>query len=253
MVRLMPAAYRRLRLDKAGRAGPGSRAFVGAYWLYKRWIEDPHAGLAKAHPEFFTGGDIIDVGANIGYTTSIFAKAIDPSCRVYSFEPEVQNFQHLAAVARRRGNVTAIRSAVGDHNGTCALRVNPHHPGDHQVVVGTSNDSENPAMVEVPLTSLDSFVAKQAPDRRVAFIKIDVQGHEAAVCRGMESLIRSQPAVRDSFEYSGSASDDVLGFFRDRGFKMSVVRRNGMLVDLTPEALNAAVAQRGYCDILAQR
>jgi FkbM family methyltransferase len=248
-VRLVPAAYRRLRLDRVGHSGPGADMFAGAYWLYKRWIEDPHAGLVRRHGELFLGGDIIDVGANIGYTTSLFARAVEPSGRVYSFEPEAHNFERLSKVAQKHRSVHAVRSAVGDHDGTCLLKVNPQHPGDHQVV-----DVEGGAdTVAVPMVSLDSFVSSQAAGRHVAFIKIDVQGHEAAVCRGMEGLLAANPDVKVSFEYSGSSSDEVVEFFAERGFSMAVVRRNGSLVDLAGNSLADAMAHRGYCDILAQR
>ena len=250
-VRLVPAAYRRLHLEKVTASRGGSAAFARAYWLYKRWIEDPHAGLVRAHPHLFRGGDVIDVGANIGYTTSLFARAVDPGNQVHSFEPEVQNFARLSAVARKHGCVRPVRSAVGDHDGLCVLKVNPHHPGDHQVVAGSAPGSAD--TVEVPLVTLDSYMAAEAQDRPVAFIKIDVQGHEEAVCRGMAGLLDANPGVAVSFEYSGASSDPVVAFFSSRGFGLSVVRRNGTLVALSPDSLAAATANRGYCDILAQR
>ena len=43
---------------------------------YKRLVEDPFAALVRARPELFTGGEIIDVGANVGYTAQVFARAL---------------------------------------------------------------------------------------------------------------------------------------------------------------------------------
>ena len=150
---------------------------------------------------------------------------------------------------RRMPSSGAVWSAVGDRDGVCSLKINPHHPGDHQVVDGRGGEGT----VEVPMVSLDSYLSWNGADRRVAFIKIDVQGHEAAVCRGMENLLASQPSISVSFEYSGHSSDDVVQFFAARDFKMSIVKRNGFLVELSPAALSDAVAKRGYCDILAQK
>ena len=220
-VRLAPAAYRRLRLEKVAASRGGSAVFARAYWLYKRWIEDPHAGLVRAHPHLLRGGDVLDVGANIGYTTSLFARAVEPGRQVISFEPEEQNFARLSAVARKHDCVRPVRSAVGDHDGVCALKVNRHHPGDHQVVGGDSRGADD--TVEVPMVTLDSYLSADGRDRPVAFIKIDVQGHEEAVCRGMGRLLDANPAVAVSFEYSGASSDPVIDFFSSRGFRLSVV------------------------------
>ena len=48
------------------------------YLLYKRYLEDPFAALAKIRPSLFRGGDILDTGANIAYTASLFARAGGP-------------------------------------------------------------------------------------------------------------------------------------------------------------------------------
>lgn len=51
------------------------RGFLFSYFLYKRWYEDPFWALTKRSPELFFGGDILDIGANIGYTACVFAGA----------------------------------------------------------------------------------------------------------------------------------------------------------------------------------
>jgi len=61
------------------------RLFLFLYFLYKRWYEDPFWALAKRSPELFANGDILDIGANIGYTASVFAAAATAPGRVYAF------------------------------------------------------------------------------------------------------------------------------------------------------------------------
>src|SRR2546430_16632021 len=81
----------------------GDALFSRAYFAYKR-REDPHARLIRAHPELFRGGNVIDVGANIGYTAVLFARAIDDPFKVFALEPEQENFQRLERkLARYQG------------------------------------------------------------------------------------------------------------------------------------------------------
>jgi FkbM family methyltransferase len=234
-------AYRRLRVDRWSRTSIGERAFLGAFFAYKKWLEDPHAAFVRRHPEVLAGGHVLDVGANVGYTATVFARAVSPGFRVFAFEPEPLNFSRLERVIARRGLrniVTPVRTAIGDVDGTAALWRNPEHPGDHRI----STDGD----LVVPIARLDTFAEMLAP---VKFVKIDVQGHEFAVSRGMTRLIQRDPGLEVSFEYTGS---EVLSqFYAKRGFGLYVFGRDGALMPFSKA--NDMVRARGYCDVFATR
>src|SRR5271155_2052769 len=78
------------------------RVFLFSYFLYKRWYEDPFWALAKRSPELFTCGDILDIGANIGYTACVFAAAAKPPAKIYAFEPDLASFATLEEIVRRK-------------------------------------------------------------------------------------------------------------------------------------------------------
>jgi len=61
------------------------RAFVSSYFIYKQHYEDPFMELVRRIPGIFRNGDILDIGANIGYTAWVFAGALRPGARVYAF------------------------------------------------------------------------------------------------------------------------------------------------------------------------
>ena len=84
--------YRQVRRTGLLSIPPARRAYERVYAQYKRHVEDPFYNLTRRHPEFFTGGHIIDVGANIGYTAGVFATVIQPGFRVWAFEPSSENF-----------------------------------------------------------------------------------------------------------------------------------------------------------------
>src|SRR5437588_7113475 len=157
----------------------GRWLFVSSYNAYKRYIEDPFHGLIEKHPELFRKGHILDVGANIGYTSTLFARAIDPAYRVYAFEPEESNYSYLTRCAARRehgGRIIPVRSAVGSTDGTVSLWRNERHHGDHRILTGKLEETTAPSeAVSVPITTIDTFVRKYGRPCPISFIKIDVQ------------------------------------------------------------------------------
>jgi FkbM family methyltransferase len=117
--------------------GLGRRAFAASYFLYKRYLEDPFHDLVQRHGGLFRGGNILDIGANIGYTATVFSRAVDPEYKVYAFEPEHFNYDLLERSVRARKTlrrIVPIRSAVGDRDGTIELWENEHHHADHRIL-----------------------------------------------------------------------------------------------------------------------
>jgi FkbM family methyltransferase len=202
--------------------------FARAYFAYKRWIEDPFHDLCARRPELFRGGHVIDVGANIGYTATVFARAVEPGWNVYAFEPEAGNFALMERVLRRHhvaDRVIAVRAAAGAADGASSLTINPDHHGDHRIGPG----------VPVAMRSVDSFTDGLAR-REIAFVKIDVQGYELEVVRGMTRVLDANPKIAVAFEHARGASDEILRFFEQRGFAIEEIAR-----------------RRDYADLLARR
>ncbi len=241
------------------------RVFLPAYFAYKRHLEDPFAALVANRPDLFRGGDIFDIGANVGYTTTLFAAAADPGARVVAFEPDETNFAVLTDLLQRRGlapRVEAVRSAVGAAPGRVPFWRNEAHQGDHRVFSAhlARTGREARTVTEVPLTSLDAFRAAQAAPGPVAFIKIDVQGYEPAVCEGMTASLAAHPAAVIAVEFSPADLHDqghdpgvLPAFFRDRGYRAHPLRRRGPLRPVAEADLPALAAAHGYVDLLFSR
>ena len=240
----------------------GRKLFTASYFLYKRYLEDPFAALARHRPGLFRGGDILDIGANIGYTASLFAQAADDDAMVYAFEPEPFNFRLLQCSVRDRGlqrKVIPVHSAVGERDGEIALWINAHHHADHRIATDNlraNNLSANDGYVTVPITSIDEFLARRGATRSICLIKIDVQGYELAVCRGMAATIAHHPHAVVAIEYMPEAMDDLgydapalLDWFREQEFRMYSLGRNGELT----EGLSDELATKGYVDLIFSR
>jgi FkbM family methyltransferase len=236
----------------------GRALFTYSYGVYKRYLEDPFYPLACRRPALFRHGHVLDIGANIGYTSSVFARAIDPEFRVYAFEPEPFNFsllQRSAASRRLRGRVVPVRCAVGAENGTVTLLRNDDHHGDHRVLTTalgeTSRSQTN--VIQVPLVSIDSFVQQTIDGQSVSFIKIDVQGYELPVCSGLTRTMAQNPNAVIALEYApntleelGFAPDDLLAWIRKTGYAIYSLDKSGRLT----KGLPSKDTKTEYADLL---
>lgn len=240
-------------------------AFRSAYFIYKRLIEDPFFALTERHPEIFKNGHVLDIGANIGYTACTFARAISPGFKVFAFEPELHTYNLLIKSiqhARMNEKVCSIRSAVGESEGTIELWRNRSHNGDHRTVTDELKQllpDHNDEIQSVPITSIDGFIESNN-SIPIAFVKMDVQGYELPVCRGMEKMLVDNPSVVVAFEYSpnetrqlGFDEAELPDFFQSRGFQLSIIEHSGKLVPVNQADLKNHLGKRGYLDVLASR
>ena len=241
------------------------KIFVSSYFLYKRLLEDSFAAVVKKYPELFAGGHILDVGANLGYTAKVFARALSPGCKVFAFEPEKENFESLAQLAATRALrnlVVPYQLAVGEANGSIELWHNHAHHADHRVMTPGLKERlhANADTYTVPLVSLDNWRRAHCEGQSISFIKIDVQGYELCVCRGMAQILEECPLASVAIEYSplafeemGFPADAVIEFFTSRGIALYVVQANGRLKAFDASAIAADLRSRGYVDLIATR
>ena len=237
----------------------GRKTFSTSYFLYKRYLEDPYRELVDRHPEFFRSGNILDIGANIGYTASVFARAISPGYKVYAFEPERFNYgllEHTARTRRAADRIVPIRSAVGDRDGTIDLWENEHHHGDHRILTDQFRLNVSSGAVAVPITRLDTFLAKQHAEFAVRFVKVDVQGYELPVCLGMERTLTLNPRAILALEYSPSAMRELgfqpevlINWLIKRDYRVSTLEKNGRL----RPGIRDFSDGYSYCDLLFSR
>ena len=176
----VPVGTRRMRIDLRDRV-IAKRLYLGVPW------EQDLQRLLEAMD--LRGGVCLDVGANIGIHSLLMSGLVGPEGRVFAFEPEPRNFALLQENLALNGltNVTAIAAAVGDAVGTCRLALNPHNFGDHSVASGPGGPGR-----EVPLTTVDVALGS-VPAGAVRFVKVDVQGYEQHVLRGMRKTLGQNP------------------------------------------------------------
>lgn len=128
------------------------------------------------------GIKFIDVGANLGYYTLFVANLIGDKGRVFAFEPDPYNFSLLLKSIKSNGfnNIECFNKAVAEKNGKLNLSLSLDLLGDHNAIT----DSER-EVIKVDKVTLDSILQKE----KIDLIKIDVQGTEELVLKGMRKIV----------------------------------------------------------------
>lgn len=228
--------------------------FIRTYFLYKKFFEDDLAKLSDINPKLFKNGHIIDIGANIGYTSCVLARMKDKNKNLYSFEPEKWNFSILSSLTSALHNVEIFQEAVGESERKVQLLVNDAHHADHRV---TSEKNTNGVMVD--MVSVDSFLKKKnITTEPIAFVKIDVQGYEMKVCEGMRQTLDQNPFVSVFIEVMApdktqpdtlTSAKDIFSFFSEKNFKAYVFQKK-TFTQVKKEDISFENFKKGYADVL---
>ena len=140
----------------------------------------------------------LDVGANIGLYTALALPRIGSTGRVVALEPDSESFEYLrkTAIANHADNVICIRKAAADYSGVMKLFVSENNRGDNRLY-----DNElATGSYEVEVAPLD-LLLKELGIGAVDLVKIDVQGFEGHVLRGMRETIARSPNLTILMEF----------------------------------------------------
>jgi FkbM family methyltransferase len=132
---------------------------------------------------------IIDIGANIGYYTTLFSK-LATNGTVYAFEPDESNFRLLEknCCLNELANVELFHCAVGDEDCSRQLFLSEHNMGDHRLYP----IEESRSFSLVKMITIDQFLKSKKP---FDFIKMDIQGFEMNALQGMNERITQDSPI----------------------------------------------------------
>ncbi|NLM36965.1 MAG: FkbM family methyltransferase [Firmicutes bacterium] len=132
---------------------------------------------------------IYDIGANIGIHSLILARE-DPDCQIHAFEPETLNFWKLLRNIglNKLANITPHLVAAGAKREVRNLSLQGYLSGLGQHSLQKTVSS---LTTPVQVWDLDSYVRQKnipLPD----LVKIDVEGFELQVLKGMNRIIKAK-------------------------------------------------------------
>ena len=175
-------------------------------------------GFTTNEPEFailkqwLSEGDwAIDIGANVGHYTLRLAELVGRTGRVIAVEPIAETFELLAANVTAQGlnNVTLLNAAASDTSKIGSMTV-PMRASGLRDYYGATLDS-GVTGTSVMCLRFDGLDIQQ----RVKLVKVDAEGHEAAVLQGMIHLIeRDRPVL-----IVEGRSAEVADLLRPLGYK----------------------------------
>ena len=170
------------------------------------------------------GNIVVDVGANIGLHTLNMARIVGNTGQVFAFEPDPSNFEILKKNVKINNykNIILEQKAVGDKHGRTTL-YQSDHPGKHRIFPQTEQAK---SQVQVELTNLDNYFDSDMIDK-INFIKIDVEGLEFSVLKGMKNILKNSKKIKILFEFmpentmeAGFTPIELLNYLISHNFKL---------------------------------
>lgn len=164
---------------------------------------------------------MIDVGAHIGRTAEHFAKE---NWKVYCFEPDVANREKLAIRFSGTPNVVIDARAVGEK----VEKGKPFFSSPESTGISTLHSFRN-THKQVGLVDVTTVaeIVQQYKLHRIDFLKIDVEGLDFAVLRGVPWNLVKPAVIECEFEDAKTISlghtwKDIADFLVEQGYVVYV-------------------------------
>ena len=174
--------------------------------------------------------DVLDIGANVGLFTVLFAKLVSEDSRVLAVEPTPGALGLLKANVSRN----AVAESVQIYEGVASNREGRHTmnviPGKEEYST-LGAEVSHPAVkglvkekVDVEGKTIDQLV--EIFDLHPGFIKIDAEGAEKLVLDGaLDTLARERPVIMaeltdELLPNCGASSREILDLLRASGYEV---------------------------------
>lgn len=183
-----------------------------------------HRGRLKKNPAYYThyqvgplikpGYTVIDIGANLGYYTVLFANRTGSGGRVLAVEPIALYRKVLEKNISGLKQVSILPFALGEHEGFLKMgnpSADKHRHGLMRVLEETETHA---AEYEVPVKNPTVLFADL---ERIDYIKCDIEGYEVPVIPAMRPILeKHRPMVQ--VETGGANKTVLMKLFKELGY-----------------------------------
>jgi len=192
--------------------------------LTTSWHDYSAALLGRTEPELIAwfqsivqpGDTWLDVGANYGYTSLALCNGVGTHGRVFAFEPMLRTAGHLATTryVNHLDQLTVVPMALSDVTDITAIQVSIWKSMAQPAGPGTNVKLEEGVKETIYCLALDILWSRLCGgEETVSGIKIDVEGAEMAVLKGMKNVLaKHKPKL-------------VIEVHRSRGVRLEDVTR----------------------------
>jgi FkbM family methyltransferase len=177
------------------------------------------------------GDTVIDIGANLGYYSILFAKWTGPSGKVFSVEPIAVYNKIFNEQAKKFGNITLLPYALGLEEKKIELVASPGADFLNTGLPHVYNPSKDgkldnytfkfDAQMKIPVDLFRDF-------ERIDYIKCDIEGFEYIALSNMKEIIgRCKPIVQ--VEVWPENEKDMLKLFREMAYTPCKIYKNKLI------------------------
>jgi FkbM family methyltransferase len=223
---------------------------LSALDLYRHGCIEPDLTavvLEKLEP----GMTFVDVGAHYGYYASLAKELVGAEGVVLGLEPGREVFSLLSRNTSHHRNVRLENMAAGATNGMAVLRdFGPRHSALNTLktqarVPRRERDQLSARSYEVPCVRLDGYFGRHR--LRPDFVKIDAEGSELDVLRGMEETLKATDCLVSievgDYDDGPSMSRECIAFMARLGFSCFESRQGA----LVPHRVQARYGYGNLC------
>jgi FkbM family methyltransferase len=191
-------------------------------------------------------GVILDVGGNLGYSAIAFRLALqNKDIDIYSFEPYRPNVRFLSRNVRGY-DIKVIPFGLGKFNQTLDIGFPDYTKNiinnDDRLntgrisLIGINSEKQTKKTHKAKIVNGDSYLKSKINLKNILFVKIDVEGYEMEVLRGLKrTLILNRPLIQmeantKTMSLSGTLLSDIKNFAADYNYKIYILRKKSLVM-----------------------
>jgi FkbM family methyltransferase len=210
--------------------GLSPHLLLDGFW--EMWVTLAMLGVVR------DGMTAVDAGANLGYFTLLLADIVGPGGVVHAFEPNPRPLRLLERTLALNGLADRVRlhaAPLGARSGEPVRLIIPDGEPKNAHVAAPLHATET----DLRTATLDETIGENSID----FIKIDAEGAERDIWRGMERIVARGAPLTIFMEFTAErydAPDAFLAEFSAAGFSISRIDERDGLVPVSAADILAA-------------
>jgi FkbM family methyltransferase len=204
------------------------------FCLYLRSSQNMYSGvyfygeyervISQMVKEMVRSGDIcFDLGANLGWYTTLMSRLCGPNGQVHAFEPVPFIFEQLqknVTLSKGLSNCCLNNIAVSNSEGKTSMHVFTGLPNGHSSL--SAMNRADFSKFECRMSTVNQYIAEQSI-REVDFVKCDIEGAELLALRGATRLFKQKvPPVwiieisKETLRGFGNLPNEIICFMKEQ-------------------------------------
>jgi FkbM family methyltransferase len=168
---------------------------------------------------------VVDIGANVGYLSQILAGYTQ--AKVYAVEPNPELLECLKTVTQNHPQIEILALALSDVSEK--KEIDFYYSSLFNIDGRAYRNQYSSKKTRVTSISFD----QQFQGKKIDFIKMDVQGYELTILKGMKNFLNKEVILYTEFWPSGIVEagyrpEDLLSLLEGYGFHILLLAKDGI-------------------------